>query len=768
MNSPSVPPSHTHTITHTLSIQGMDCADCALTLEKGLATLPGVRLAQVNFAAATLTVEGEASLDSIQGRVQQLGYAVAGGAESAAESEPAPASVRSERGGVLALGQYLLSTPATRQAIFAFTLIVIAALLELWAGPAWMGHAAFGLHLVVVALAGPPIMRRGLRALRLARKVTIDLLMSIATLGALLIGESGEAATVIVLFAIGEALEGFTAECARASLRALLSLRPERVTVLRPCLDCIEHRERDGYNGGACPWCGVHEASLPVEQAMVGETALIRPGERIPVDGIVLRGASMVNQAPVTGESIPVGKDPGDVVYAGSVNGEVALEVRITQAAQDSTISKIVRLVEQAQAQRAPVERFVDRFAAWYTPSVVIAAFLLAILPPLLFGAPFFDTPDSHGWLYRSLALLIVACPCSLVISTPVTMVSALTGLARRGVLVKGGRFLDALARVQIFAFDKTGTLTEGRPAVRQVYSLGCIPGTDRCPACDDMLALAAAVERRSAHPLAQVVVAEAEARQLAHVYAAAEDVESLAGKGVRGQLNGCDVWVGSHALLHEVNGRCALLHEQIHAAEAAGQTVMVISRCQEVLGFVGVEDVVRPVSRQALAALKKMDPHLRIVMLTGDNLAVARQIASELGTLDDVRAGLLPQDKADAVRRLLAENGPLAMVGDGVNDAPALATASVGIAMGGAGSAQALETADVVLMQDDLARLPVAVQSSRKALRIIQQNIIFSLALKAAFLLLTLPGWATLWMAVFADMGASLLVTFNGMRARR
>lgn len=739
----------------------MDCADCALTLEKGVAGLPGVEQARVNFAAATLELHGSPDRTAVARRVQQLGYQIASpDAENGARSQ-VPLVAAGGRAGIFALASFLLSRRETLLAIVAAFLALLALPFDAWLDVPWAAPVALALHLLVVLLAGLPIARRGLRAFAFTRKVTIDLLMSIATVGALLIGETGEAATVIVLFAIGEALEGFTAERARDSLRALLALRPERATVLRACVDCAEHLGKDGYTGGPCPFCGLHEVTLPVEAVAVGETVLSRPGERIPLDGRVLGGVSAVNQAPITGESVPVVKNPGDGVYAGSINGEGAIEIEVVRPAADSTISRIVRLVEQAQAQRAPVERFVDRFAAWYTPMVIVAALALAIVPPLLFGRPFFDTLETHGWLYRALALLIVACPCALVISTPVTMVSALTGLARRGVLVKGGQFLDALARVRTFAFDKTGTLTRGQPAVRQ---LACRAGVSS----DDVIALAAAVERRSAHPLAQAIVAEAEARRLSHRYAAAEGVQSLMGKGVYGVVDGATVVVGSHALLHEANGRCAALHEQIHAAEADGQTVMVVSRDDDVLGFIGVADVIRPTSASALRQLKALDPQVRTVMLTGDNPAVAARIAADLGAVDEVRASLLPEDKAGAVRALQDASGALAMVGDGVNDAPALATATVGIAMGGAGTAQAMETADLVLMQDNLLQLPEAVRTSRRAMGIIRQNIAFSLAIKAVFLLLTLPGWATLWMAVFADMGASLLVTANGLRARR
>lgn len=745
------------------TIEGMDCADCATTLERSLANLEGVSEAQVNFSTATLKLVGEATPETIRSRVEALGYRLAPPSlQRHLESQETPAP---EGWGARLrhFARYLFANRSTALAACAGLLLLISLPLE-WAG--W-GQARLVLHIGIVALAGFPIAIQGIRALLWARRITIDLLMSIAAVGALLIGESGEAATVIVLFSIGEALEGYTAERARHSLRALLALRPESATALRPCQDCAEHLGQEGYTGGPCPFCGSHEVSLPVEQLAVGERVLVRPGERIPLDGILFSGQSTVDQSPVTGESIPVLKSPGEAVFAGSVNGEAALEITVSRPAADSTISRIVRLVEQAQSQRAPIERFVDRFAVWYTPAVVGTAVLLAILPPLFFGQPFFDTGETRGWLYRALALLIVACPCALVISTPVTVVSALTGLARRGVLVKGGQFLDALARIKIFAFDKTGTLTQGMPVVQQTYTAACLPNTARCQACDEMLAVAVTVERRSAHPLAQAILAEAENRQLSHTYAAAESVQSLAGKGVRGFSNGAEVVVGSHTLFHEQNGACGELHGPLEAAEAQGHTVMMVGKDEAVLGFVSVADAPRPHSATALADLKALDPAFRLVMLTGDNPTVAEAIATQMG-IDDVRASLLPEDKAAAIKTLQAQYGPLAMVGDGVNDAPALATATLGIAMGGAGSAQAMETADLVLMQDDLRRLPDAVQASRKAQAILWQNIAFSLAIKAVFLLLTLPGWATLWMAVFADMGASLLVTANGLRARK
>jgi Cd2+/Zn2+-exporting ATPase len=748
-----------------LRIAGMDCANCALTLERSVAQLEGVDRVQVNFTTATLEASGDLDTDAIVGRVRALGYDVAGDEDAARANKPPD-----ERpGGPAGFIRYLLAERRTALALTGSILLVASVPLALLTDAPWIIWLLRGIHVTIALVAGYPIARKGLRSLLSAHQITMDLLMSIGTLGALLIGETGEAATVITLFVVGEALEGYTAERARDSLRSLLALAPDRATVLRPCMDCEEHLGQAGYTGGPCPFCGTHEVTIPVEEVAVGETVLVRPGERIPVDGHIARGTAAVNQAPITGESVPIPRAPGDEVFAGTINGEAALEVEVTRRATDSTISRIVRLVEQAQAQRSPAERFIDRFARWYTPAAVALAALVALIPPLLLGAPLFDTPDgTRGWLYRALALLIVACPCALVISTPVTVVSALTALARRGVLVKGGAFLDTLAGIKVFAFDKTGTLTRGQPVVVQTRTPTCAGSHTRCDACDDMLALAASVERRSEHPLAQAIVAAAHNRDLTHRYAPAEAVQALAGQGVQGMLDGRRILVGSHALFHEQHGSRDALHAQIIDAEAAGQTTILVTQDDELLGFVGVADTPRESSKTALRALKRIDPRIHTVMLTGDNPTVAQAIAQRIGTIDDARAGLLPEDKVKAVKDLQAEYGPVAMVGDGVNDAPALATAAVGVAMGGAGTAQAMETADVVLMQDDLTRLPDAVQTSRRARAIIHQNIIFSLAAKAVFLLLALPGLATLWMAVFADMGASLLVTLNGMRMLR
>jgi Cd2+/Zn2+-exporting ATPase len=445
----------------------------------------------------------------------------------------------------------------------------------------------------------------------------------------------------------------------------------------------------------------------------------------------------------------------------------------VTRLAADTTIARIIKMVEEAQGQKAPSQRFVDRFARIYTPLVIAIAAGVAVLPPLIgwltgagtFGALF------GVWVYRALVLLVIACPCALVISTPVSIVSAIASAARAGVLIKGGAYLESLGSLKVMAFDKTGTLTRGQPQVVDVRCLDHVEGSDwqDCSTCRQMLADAAAIERQSEHPLARAIVAEAEAQGLAPVLPVAEDVEAVTGRGVRGQVNGHGLTLGTHTYIHESDPDLAdsPLCDAVHAAQAAGQTAMVIrDDCCGVRGYVAVADSLRPEVGQVLAALKGVGIH-HTVMLTGDNQATAQAIALAAG-IDDVRAELMPEQKVAAIEEIMEQHGAVAMVGDGVNDAPALARASVGIAMGAAGTDTALETADVALMADDLSRLPFAVSLSQEARRIIRQNVVLSLGIKAVFLALAIGGIATLWMAVFADVGASLIVTFNGMRLLR
>jgi Cd2+/Zn2+-exporting ATPase len=714
----------------TYRVEGMDCANCARELEDGIARLPGVQSARVDFATACLIVEGDVTPAALQERAAALGKRLLEPRQPAA----APRSFLA----------YLLSRLETRLALSGGAILLTGVAVALFTQSE---SAALPLYVLATAIAGLPIARSGLTNLFINRDFNINLLMTIAAVGAIFIGETLEAATVIFLFAIGEALEGYTADRARGSLRGLLDLAPPTAVRL---LDSL---------------VGSSQVIMPVDQLQLGDRILVKPGERIPMDGRVLSGESSVDQAPITGESLPIHKAPGAEVFAGTINGAGALQIEVTRRVEDSTLSRIIHLVEEAQSVRAPSQRLIDRFARVYTPGVVALAAGVAFLPPFLFNAPFYNLPDgTQGWLYRALELLVIACPCSLVISTPVTIISAITAAARRGVLIKGGAHLEAFGTIRAIAFDKTGTLTRGRPAITTARSVDCADGRG-CDRCDDVLALASALEQGSAHPLAQAIVRAAEQRGLESRYAPAETVTALAGRGLQGTVGGRTITVGSHSLFEAEHPHSPELCAWVDAAEAAGQTTMLLSDGDRVRGFIAAADEPRPESREVIAALR--DLGLRTVMLTGDNPAAAHALAAQVG-LDDIRAGLLPADKVAAVQSLTAESGPVAMVGDGINDTPALAAAAVGVAMGGAGSAQALETADIALMADDLRQLPYAVRLSRFARQIIRQNIAVSLGLKLLVVLLALAGFGTMWLAVLADMGMSLAVTLNGMRPLR
>ena len=747
----------------TFQITGMDCADCARTIERGVAGLEGVQACSLNYTAATLKVQGDTARETIVSRVRALGYDVASG-----ESRVEAANSKHTTSGPFGFIRFLLARTNTALALVGALLVLPGLLfveLGLWPGaPVWLTTAT---SLGALAAAGYPVARSAWRTFRINHEVSINALMSIAAVGAVLIGATTEAGLVMVLFAIGEALEGYTMEHTRNAIRSLMEVAPREATVLQACMDCKEHLGKGGYTGGPCPFCGAEEHRVSVDALRPGDTIVTKPGERIAMDGRVTSGVSAVNQAPITGESTPVTKQAGDSVFAGSINGEGVLELTVLRPASDNTVSRIIRMVEEAQEKRAPAQRFVDQFARYYTPAVVVIAALVAVVPPLVFGAPLLSpAPGVQGWLYRALELLVVACPCALVISTPVSIVSAISNAARNGVMIKGGAYLEALSRVNAVAFDKTGTLTEGKPNVvrmRAVDCLTCERPDEACANCDDMLALATAIERRSEHPLARAVVQTAESNGVSDRYPAAEGVKAVAGKGVSGQVNGHAVSVGSHAWFDSTVPHDSIQCREIDDSSAQGQTPLLVSVDQQYRGYITVADTVRDTSRAALKALKEAGVRT-LVMLTGDNLATARNIADQVG-MTEVRADLLPERKVDAMRALLEKYGTVAMVGDGINDAPALATASVGIAMGAGGTAQAMETADVVLMTDDLSRLPYAIRLSRAALATIKTNIALSIAVKLVFLGVVLLGFGTMWMAVLADVGVSLLVTLNGMR---
>jgi Cd2+/Zn2+-exporting ATPase len=722
------------------TIGNMDCAHCAQEVETGIRNLQGVIAARVDFATAKLTLEGDVPFTMLQQRVESLGKTISTEQEYVPDNTP-------KRGGIIGFLLYLTTKSETQFALIGGAIIMLGILLSLLLTGQIVGLGAAhgietdaadtpldlfisGMYTLAMAIAAYPIARSGINTLRVNRMFSINLLMTIAAIGAIVIGEFLEAAIVIFLFAIGEALEGYTADRARDSLRSLLALKPTQAILLRDNQEIAVH----------------------INDLRLNDRILVKPGERIPMDGVIEIGSSGVNQAPITGESMPVHKTTGSDVFAGSINGSGALEIRVTHLAADNTLSRIIRLVEEAQSSRSPSQRMIDQFAHYYTPGVVLMALLVAIVPPLVFNAPFYSTATEAGWLYRALTMLVIACPCALVISTPVTVISAITAAARKGVLIKGGVHLETLGTVRAIAFDKTGTLTKGQPAVVQIHALD---GDEKA-----VLAQAAAVEQRSTHPLAQAVVSAANQQKM--VYAAAENVENLAGQGIRGSINGQIITVGSHSLFETDYPHESAVCQLITEAEANGQTAMLVAHNQHLTGFITAADEIRPTSAIVISQLHELG--LSTTMLTGDNPRVAQSVGKQTG-VQHIRAGLLPQDKVGAVQALRAQYQNVMMVGDGINDTPALASANVGVAMGGAGSAQAMETADVVLMADDLTQLPFAIQLSRFARQLIVQNIGLSLAMKLLFLMLAATGGVSMWAAIFADVGMSLMVTLNGMR---
>jgi len=715
--------------TTNYRIEGLSCNDCAQRLEAAVKMVPGVDDVKVDYITGRLAIstrESAPPTDGITDAVRNSGYRVL---PSEAGDQVGPAD--GSRRGLVGFFTYVLSKRDTRLTSAAALLTLIGLLLSvtpiLSLAPTLLFAAAIG-------VGGAPLARFAWQELSLSKRLGINVLMVIAVIGAMIIGEWAEAAIVVVLFSLGEALEGYAAEQSRSALARLLDLAPP-VALLR--LPRGEVRE------------------VPVDRLSIGDVVLVRPGDRVSVDGLVRSGESGVDQSPITGESMPVEKGAGDEVFAGTINTSGALEVEVIRLAQDSTLSRMVELVQEAQLHQSPAQRFVDRFATVYTPTVTALAALVAIVPPLAFGQPFWG--DS-GWLMRALQMLVIACPCALVISTPVSLVSAMTNAASHGVLIKGGRYLEALSQVGVFAFDKTGTLTEGRPVTTDVIDV-C-----ECSDCPEECGLqhAAALEAQSTHPLALALLAEAERRGVA--IADAQNVTLLGGRGLEGIVNGEMVTVASHAHFDEVVPHGPDACQKANQLASQGKTVIMVQHDDNLCAIIGVADQAREESPQVIAELREMG--LRAFMLTGDNNSVAQEIARQVG-VDEVYSDLLPADKLALVTELRESGIGVAMIGDGVNDAPALAAADVGIAMGGAGSAQAMETADAVLMGNDLSQLPFTVRLSRRTRTIVTSNIIIALVIKAAIFGLAAAGLATLWLAIVADVGASLVVILNGMRLR-
>ena len=713
-------------------VEGLDCAEEVSALDQTVADLEGVSDVNYHVMKGRMTV----TFDPDRTGPEEIADAVEAAGlraipwEHAGERD-AEASFWERRGRLLTTslsGALLVAGFITHWIIHGDVLHVLAA-----------GHGAGdgSYPLLPMLLYGAAVVSGAWfvapKALSAARRLSPDmnLLMALAILGAAAIGEWFEAATVSFLFAVSLLLEQWSVGRARRAISSLLDLSPATARHIPPGEDEVR--------------------TDPVEEVPVGSTVLVRPGEKIPLDGEVVEGSSSVNQAPITGESEPVRKEGGDGVYAGTINGDGAFRFRATKPAEDTTLAHIIHLVEKAQSRRAAAEKWVDRFARYYTPAMMGFAATLALLPPLVLGGGWGD------WFYRGLVIMVIACPCALVISTPVTVVSGLASAARSGVLIKGGVFLEQASNLRGVALDKTGTITEGQPSVQQV-----VPFNHHSE--QQLLSIAAALEKPSEHPLARAIVEYAAERGVDP--APASGFQAIKGEGAEASVEGREFWIGSHKMMEKKGEETPAIHDKAEELEDAGHSVVALGNENHVCGLISVADPVRTEAAESIRSLKQQGIE-EVLMLTGDNEGTARAVAGAAG-VDQYRSELLPEDKVDAVREFGERLGSVAMVGDGVNDAPAMATSRLGVAMGAMGTDVAIETADVALMSDDLPRLPWLIGHSHRVLRIIQQNVIFALGLKGLFILLALFGMATLWMAIAADMGASLLVIFNGLRALR
>ncbi len=693
--------------TKTYRVQGLTCAGCSKTFEENVKHLDGVLDAQVNFGAAKITVVGNASIEAIEKAGAFDHLKLRNEREQKVESEP------------------FWKQKENRKVYISALLLIISWILGEQYGE---GHIASTIgYAASIIIGGYSLFIKGFK--NLSRfKFDMSTLMTIAIIGAALIGEWGEGATVVILFAISEVLERYSMDKARQSIESLMDIAPKEALIRRD----------------------KQELMISVDDIQVGDIMIVKPGQKLAMDGIVLKGTSTLNQAAITGESVPVTKTIDDEVFSGTLNEEGLLEVRVTKLVEDTTLSKIIHLVEEAQAERAPSQAFVDKFAKYYTPAIVALAVLIAIVPPLFGG-------DWSVWIYQGLSVLVVGCPCALVVSTPVSVVTAIGNAAKNGVLIKGGIHLEEAGHLKVIAFDKTGTLTKGVPAVTDIVTFS---GNE-----NELLMLTAALEKGSQHPLASAITKKAEAAGLHFNEVSVEEFQSITGKGIKATIQNEMYYVGSPNLFEEIlpNHIDQTIYVQISRLQTQGKTVMILGTAYGIIGLVAVADQVRTTSKEVIEKLHQLGIE-KTVMLTGDNQRTAEAIGQEVG-VTDIRADLLPEDKLNFIKELRERYSSVAMVGDGVNDAPALAASTVGVAMGGAGTDTALETADIALMSDDLSKLPFTIKLSRRALRTIKQNITFSLVVKAIALLLVIPGWLTLWIAIFADMGATLIVTLNSLR---
>lgn len=696
----------------TYRIQGLSCTNCAAKFENNVRELEGVKEAKINFGASKISISGSASIEEIEkaGAFDNL-------------------KIRTEQ------EQVTIKEPIWKQkenikVFLSAILLFISWILEHQYGEGSLlpvlGYATS------ILVGGYSLFINGLKNL-VRLRFDMHTLMTVAIIGAAILGEWGEAATVVILFAISEALEKYSMDKARNSIESLMNIAPKEALIRR----------------------GHHEMMLAVDAIEVGDTMIVKPGQKLAMDGRIIKGASTLNQAAITGESVPLFKTVEGEVFAGTLNGEGLLEVEVTKRVEDTTIAKIIHLVEEAQAEKAPSQAFVDKFAKFYTPAIMLIALALATIPPMMLGGEWSE------WIYRGLTVLVVGCPCALVISTPIAIVTAIGNAAKNGVLIKGGIHLEEAGALKAIAFDKTGTLTKGIPEVTN-FSVMVDEMSER-----DALKIAAALESRSQHPLSTAILQKADLQDIDYRSLMVDDFSALTGKGLKGTINQAVYYIGKPQLFDELGLTISEKAQHlINNYQNEGKTVIVLGNQTNILALVAVADEIRESSKEAISKLHALGIE-KTIMLTGDNIGTANVIGTAAG-VHEIQAELLPQDKLFFIKQWKQKYNRVAMVGDGVNDAPALAASTVGIAMGGAGTDTALETADIALMGDDLSKLPYTISLSRKTLQIIKQNITFSLAIKLLALLLIAPGWLTLWMAIFADMGATLLVTLNSLRLLR
>jgi Cd2+/Zn2+-exporting ATPase len=702
-------------------LEGLDCPDCASKLQKNISKLDGVHEALVNFSNASMVVKHDVSKvnrTDIMALVEETGY---------------KATISEGKATVKYTSFFSLKNQKVLSTIFSGCFIFLALATYLLKNFVPLPTLLIGEYhvtlthlfcLCAILLGGYYVAKSGYHSL-LAKTFDMNFLMSLAVIGALAIGEFAEGAIVVFLFSLGNTLQSYTMDKARNAIRSLMDLAPKEA-----------HLKRGG-----------RLIRVPVSELKVDDTIIVKPGEKVSVDGTITQGSSPIDESPITGESQPADKMSGDRVFAGSINGSGSLEVKVDKLAEDSTLSRIIHLVEEAQAQKAPSQNFVDAFSRIYTPLVIISAVVVTIIPTITLSLPFTD------WFYRGLMLLLISCPCALVISTPVSIVSAIACASRKGVLIKGAAYLEQMGAINAIAFDKTGTLTQSQFEVTDIVAINE-------SSINNILAISASLEMKSEHPLAKAILKKAGQENIS--LNEPIDFSIYPGKGLKGTIDGKSAFIGNPTFLQEQGIITNIYESEIQKLENEGKTTILIYH-NTAKGIIALADTPRKEARRCVEELKKKGIK-NVVMLTGDNKRVAAAVSHHL-KIDSFQAALLPEEKVDTVKQLLSKYKKVAMVGDGVNDAPALAASSVGITMGAAGTDIALETADVALMSDDLLKLPFLVHLSRKTLSTIKTNIAFSLMVKAAFIALVFLGMANLWMAVAADMGTSLLVILYGMR---